>query len=113
LRTSTTAKDPRRISRRAVQDLSSVGGAGLVAGLQSQVMRLFDTFGYARIGLSCRLVNNVCKMGGIDSSGAGYTIVEGSGLPRITVIGHQAQVDWPVLVARLKAATAGQSPIVE
>jgi hypothetical protein len=111
--TSTTSKDPRRISQRAVQDLSSVGGAGLVAGLQSQVLKLFDTFGYARLGLSCRLANNVCRMGGLDSSGAGYTIVEGSGLPRITVIGHQEKVDWPVLVARLKAATDGQTPIIE
>jgi hypothetical protein len=85
----------------------------IVAGLQSQVLRLFDTFGYARLGLSCRLANNVCRMGGLDSSGAGYTIVEGSGLPRITVIGHQEKVDWPVLVARLKAATDGQTPIIE
>lgn len=113
LHTSANAKGPRRISQRAVNDLSRVGGAGLVAGLQNQVLKLFDTFGYARIGLRCRLRNNVCQMDGVDSSGGGYTIVEGSGLPRITVIGHQRQVDWPVLVARLKAATDGQTPIIE
>lgn len=113
LQTSPNAKGPRRISQRAVNDLSRVGGAGIVAGLQNQVLKLFDTFGYARIGLRCRLRNNVCHMDGVDSSGAGYTIVEGSGLPRITVIGHQRQVDWPVLVARLKAATEGQTPIIE
>ena len=45
-------------------------------------------------------------MGGIDSRSGGYTLVEGSGLPRITVNGFQKQVDWSVLVARLKAATA-------
>jgi hypothetical protein len=113
LHTSTTAKGPRRISRAAVDDLSRVGGAGVVAGLQNQVLKLFDTFGYARIGLRCTLAGNVCRMDGVDSSGDGYTIVEGSGLPRITVIGHQRQVDWPVLVARLQAATAGQAPIIE
>jgi hypothetical protein len=113
LHTTRGAKGPRRISRRAVNDLTRVGGGGIAAGLQNQVLKLFETFGYARIGLKCRLTENVCHMDGLDSSGDGYTIVEGSGLPRITVIGHQRQVDWPVLVARLKAATAGQAPIVE
>lgn len=113
LHTSPNAKGPRRISRRAVNDLSRVGGGGFAAGLQNQVLKLFETFGYSRIGLKCRLANNICHMDGVDSSGDGYTIVEGSGLPRITVIGHQRQVDWPVLVARLKAATEGQTPIVD
>jgi hypothetical protein len=113
LHTEGTSKEPRRISQRAVQDLSSVGGAGVVAGLQAQVLKLFETFPYSRIGLKCRLANNVCEMAGLDSSNGGYTIVEGSGLPRITVVGHQRRVDWPVLVARLKAATEGQTPIVD
>ena len=53
-------------------------------------------------------------MAGLDSSNGGYTIVEGSGLPRITVVGHQREVDWPVLVARLKAATEGKtSPLIQ
>lgn len=113
LHTDGKAKEARRISQRAVQDLSSVGGAGVVAGLQAQVLKVFETFAYARIGLKCQLANDVCEMGGLDSSQGGYTIVEGSGLPRITVVGHQHRVDWPVLVARLKAATEGQVPIVD
>lgn len=111
--TSTKAKDPRRISQRAVRDLTEVGGGGIAAGLQAQVLKVFQTFGYARIGLSCTLANDVCTMGGLDGGGGGYTIVEGSGLPRVTVIGHQRRVDWPVLVARLKAATEGQAPIID
>ncbi len=112
---------PRRISQRAVNDLSRVGG-GLAGGLQGTAMRLFDTFGYSRIELGCRLANTVCTMSGIrggaeptepGSSAAGYTVVEGSGLPRITVNGFQRQVDWPVLVARLKAVTEGQALRVE
>lgn len=106
----------RRISQRAVNDLSRVGG-GLSGGLQGTAMRLFDTFGYSRIGLGCRLTNNICEMSGLGgaggSSAAGYTIVEGAGLPRITVNGFQRRVDWPVLVARLKAVTEGQAPRVE
>ena len=93
----------KRISQRAVQDLSSVGG-GIIAGLQQTVLKVFESFSYQQIGLSCRLSNNVCEMGGIDGSSDGYTVVEGSGLPRITVKGFQRRVDWPVLLKRLKAA---------
>lgn len=101
------APDRRRISQRAVADISSVGGAGLAAGLQSQALKIFQDFGYARLGISCRLVNNVCHMDGVGSAGSGYTILEGSGLPRINVIGFAREVDWPTLVNRLKAATSG------
>ena len=45
--------------------------------------------------------------------GAGYTIVQGSGLPRLTVNGFQRRVDWPVMVRRLKAAATGTGPVIE
>ncbi|MFA5683715.1 MAG: hypothetical protein WC995_04035 [Lysobacteraceae bacterium] len=114
--TDEQAKDRRRISQRAVNDLSQVGGGGLAAGLQSQALRLFDSFSYQRIGLGCRLANDVCAMSGIAGDGGssgGYTIVEGAGLPRITVNGYQRRVDWPVLLQRLQAVSDGQAPRVE
>jgi hypothetical protein len=113
LKTDEAWKGRRRISQRAVEDISKVGGAGLVAGLQTQVLKLFDDFGYARIGLACRLRDNVCAMDGVGSAGDGYTIVEGSGLPRIQVVGFRRQVDWPTLLDRLKAATEGQAPVIQ
>lgn len=106
-------KGNKRISQRAVQDLSNVGGGGLVAGLQNTVLKMFSSFSYARLGLQCRLRENVCQMDGVGSAGQGYTIVEGSGLPRITVVGFARRVDWPVLLQRLKAATEGQMPVVQ
>ena len=112
LRSDDAWKGRRRISQRAVEDISRVGGGGLMAGLQAQVLKLFDDFGYARLGLACRLRDNVCQMDGVGSAGDGYTIVEGAGLPRIQVVGFRRQVDWPTLVERLKAATEGQSPVV-
>ncbi|HEX7112916.1 MAG TPA: hypothetical protein VF216_10755, partial [Mizugakiibacter sp.] len=102
-----------RISQRAVKSLTEIGGGGFVAGLQARVLKMFDSFGYRRIGLSCVLSNNVCRMGGVDSGNDGYTIVEGRGLPYIKVVGHQQQVDWPVLVARVKAAASGSAPVVQ
>ncbi|HXD37407.1 MAG TPA: hypothetical protein VN624_12180 [Rhodanobacter sp.] len=99
-----------RISQRAVNNLTSVGGGGIAAGLQGAVLKLFKTFGYKRIGLNCTLQGSVCKMSGLEREQDGYTIVEGSGLPRLQVIGHQTEVDWPTLVRRLKKAIAGNAP---
>ena len=104
----------QRISQRAVQNISSVGDASFTTTLQSQVIGLFDDFGYNRIGISCRLANEVCEMGGLHSAGAGFTIVEGAGLPRLTVVGFNRQVDWPTLVERLAAVSKGDiKPVVE
>lgn len=104
----------RRISQRAVRDLTEVGGGGASAALQGQVMKAFSSFGYNRIGLSCVLLNEVCTMGGVAAADAGgFYIVEGAGVPRVDVIGHRRRVDWPVLLARLKAASQGQAPVIK
>jgi hypothetical protein len=105
----TTGAPPRRISQRAVSDLTSIGGGGIAGGVQASMLRMFDSFAYAEIGLSCRLAQGVCEMGGLDSSDGGYTIVQGAGLPRITVRGFQRRVDWAVLVSRLQAVSRGQA----
>lgn len=103
----------QRISQRAVRDISSVGGNFLVTELQNQALRLFSSFAYRRMGISCRLADQVCLMDGIGSHEGGYTIIEGSGLPRLTVVGFGRAVDWPVLVERLRAVTEGQMPVIE
>ncbi len=113
-----------RMSYKAVNDLTAIGGGGgLSASLQTMALKIFDTFGYRRLGIRCRLRDEVCAMGGIDplpvagtgvdSSAAGYTIVEGSGVPRISIVGHRRRVDWPTLVRRLQEATQGQGPVIE
>jgi len=113
LESDSSFKGKRRISQRAVKDISSVGGSGLVAGLQAKVLQFFDDFGYDRIGLGCKLKDNVCQMDGIGSAGDGYIIVAGAGVPRIQVVGFRRRVDWPTLVSRLKAATEGQAPVIQ
>ena len=115
LHTDPDWKGKRRISQRAVQDLSSVGGAGgLGDSLQAQALKLFDDFGYRRIGIRCRLAEEVCDMDGLRSASNGFIIVEGSGLPRLTVVGFNHRVDWPTLVERLVAVTQGDSkPVIE
>jgi len=113
LETDSAWKGKRRISQRAVQNITNVGGGGLLAGLQAQVLKIFKDFGYDRIGLACKLSDNTCRMDGIGSAGDGYIIVAGAGLPRIEVVGFQRRVDWPTLVSRLKAATQGQAPVIK
>jgi hypothetical protein len=114
LRTDRKSGVKQRISQRAVQDLSSVGDASFVNSLQSRLIGLFDDFGYSRIGISCRLADDVCAMDGLGSAGRGFIIVEGRGLPRLTVVGFNHQVDWPTLVERLGAIGKGDvKPVVE
>ncbi len=109
----------QRISQRAVQNISSVGDASFVTSLQGQLIGLFDDFGYRRIGIACRLANEVCAMSGLqgsdDSQAANsFTIVQGAGIPRLDVVGFNRQVDWPTLVERLTAVASGDvKPVVE
>ncbi len=103
---------PRRISQRAVDQIASVGGGG-AAALSAPLLGLFDEFAYREIGLGCRLAANVCAMRGLDEvDGGGYRIVAGRGIPRLDVVGFRRQVDWPVLLRQLRAATRGEGVTV-
>lgn len=110
----TPARDDsrHRISQRAVDTLTSIGG-GASGALSRSFLKFFDDFGYRQLGLSCRLQNNVCHMEGVaPAPGGGYYIVQGSGVPRVDVIGHVRRVDWPRLVSQLIQATQGRPPVV-
>jgi hypothetical protein len=120
LHTVKTRGVKQRISQRAVQNISSVGDASFTTTLQSQLIGLFDDFGYSRIGISCILRNEVCQMDGLPgaamsgSESGGFTIVQGAGIPHLTVVGFNRLVDWPTLVERLAAASKGDvKPVVE
>jgi hypothetical protein len=94
----------RRISQRAIDNISAVGG-GPTGILSRGVMRFFDDFAYRRIGWRCVLDNGVCRMDGVAAhrDGQGYVIVQGSGLPRIDVVGYSRRVSWPVFLSQLKS----------
>jgi len=102
-----------RISQRAVDTLTSLGGGGASGALSRSFLRVFDDFGYKRLGISCALDNNVAQMGGVaPAPNGGYYLVEGSGLPRVDVIGHVRRVDWPLLIRQLLEATRTGGPTV-
>ena len=111
---SSEGKYPRKISQQAVQNISSLGGAGAAAAIQRSFLRIFETFGYKKIGLTCKLRNTVCEMGGVADTAQGYVIVQGGGIPSITVMGYNRQVGWEELLARIKAATQSNvGPVVK
>lgn len=106
-------KSRRKISQKAVDNLSQIGG-GATGVLQRSFLRFFEDFSYQRLGLSCKLRNEVCEMAGVGEAEQGYYIVKGGGLPlRINVVGYTRRVDWPDLIERLKAVSESSGPIVQ
>jgi hypothetical protein len=112
---STPGDDSRKmISAKAVGSISTVagGGAGVMQRLQSGVLKFFDDYRYERLGIACRLENDVCTMSGIEPAHTGYYLVKGGGIPRIDVIGNQGQVAWPQLVAQI-ASGISNGPVIQ
>lgn len=105
---------PKQISQKAVQNISSLGGAGAAAALQRSFLGFFENFGYDRIGWRCAMQNGICNMGGLEGEeGSSYTLVRGGGIPAISVMGYNRAVSWPELVTRLKRVTQNNvSPVV-
>ncbi len=105
-------KSRHKISQQAINNLSKVGG-GVGGVLQRSFLRFFKDFSYKRLGLSCKLYNEVCEMAGVGEAENGYYIVKGGGLPpRINVVGYTRRVDWPDLIDRLKAVSESSGPVV-
>ena len=109
----TSAGDFRkRISQRAVQNISSIGGAGAGAAIQRSFLSFFDTFGYDKIGISCKLRNGICEMGGAGNASGGYALIKGGGVPAVNVVGYNRFVGWQELLDRIKAVIDGNSKII-
>lgn len=103
-----------RISQRAVDNISNLGGGGVAGAVSRSFLRFLEDFPYRQLGIRCRLANGVCHMGGVAPAEHGYYLVQGRFLPpRLDVIGYASEVDWPTLVDRLKAVTGGQQPQVQ
>jgi len=109
---SSPGKYPKKISQRAVENISALGGGGAAAAVQRSFLRFFKQFNYGKMGLSCRLRNDICEMGGVESTPNGYIIVKGSGIPAITVMGYNRTVGWSELLARVKRVTEGNTKAV-
>mgnify|MGYP000494595671 CR=1 FL=1 len=106
-------KSKRRISQKAVENLSQIGG-GAGGILSRSFLRFFEDFSYQRLGLSCKLANDVCEMTGVSEAEQGYYIVKGGGLPpRINVVGYTRRVGWTDLIERLKSVSQSSGPVIQ
>ncbi len=102
-----------RISQRAVDNISNLGGGGVAGAVSRSFLRFLEDFPYQRLGIRCRLSNGVCHMDGVAPAENGYYLVQGRWLPpRLDVIGYAGEVDWAALLARLTAITRGEMPEV-
>ncbi|MCU7952496.1 MAG: hypothetical protein KZQ64_03755 [gamma proteobacterium symbiont of Bathyaustriella thionipta] len=111
IKTPENDKSSHKISQRAIDNLSSLGGA---SGLLSRsFLSFFETFRYDKLGLSCKLKNNTCLMSGVEAKGNAYYIVKGGGIPRIDVMGYQRKVNWHVLISRLKAIQQANEAVIQ
>ncbi|ATE59354.1 translocation/assembly module TamB domain-containing protein [Thauera sinica] len=110
---SSPGRYPRRISQRAVENISALGGPGAMAAIQRSLIGLFDTFGYRDLGFRCVLEADVCLADGVGDTvraDGGFAIVRGGGVPALDVIGYNRRIDWKELVERLQRVTDGKLP---
>ena len=106
---------PHIISQRAVDNITSLSGSDIGSVLSRSYLKFFENFRYERLGIGCRLRNNVCLMNGIEAaSGASYYIVKGGWMPpRLHIIGYSHEVDWPDLVSRLERVMSDNAPVIQ
>ncbi|MEZ5541672.1 MAG: hypothetical protein R3F42_06475 [Pseudomonadota bacterium] len=112
-----TPEDDRsrhRISQKAVDTISNIGGGGVGGALSRSFLRFLEDFPYDRLGIRCRLENGICQMGGVEPAEQGYYLVKGRFIPpRLDVIGYADRVDWDGLVAQIIAVTGQQNVVVQ
>ncbi len=103
-----------RISQRAIDNISAIGG-GPTGFLAHGFMSVFEDFAYDRLGISCVLRDGICAMDGVEPAGSaegqkGYYLVKGEWLPRIDVVGYAQRVSWTNLLSQLKSAQSSGGP---
>lgn len=109
-----TADGPfeKKISQRAVENITALGGEGTAAALQRTFLRFFKEFGYEKIGLSCQLRGDICKMGGVEALPDGFVIVKGKGAPSVNVNGYTQYVSWKDVLDRMQRVTDSNSKVI-
>jgi hypothetical protein len=107
---------PHRISQKAVDNLSAIGG-GIGGALSRGFLRFFQDYSYDRLGLHCRLANGICAMKGVAPASGGFYIVTRGGVlpPWIDVRGSgvplpdgRFAVAWNDILLGFKRINSGQ-----
>lgn len=100
---------PHRISQKALDNLSEIGG-GLSGPLSTGLIRFIPEYSYGRLGIRCLLHNNVCNLGGIEEAEDGFYIMTRGGLlpPWVDVKGTGRSIIWQDLIKGLKRIAEGE-----
>lgn len=105
-------KQVKKISQRAVENITALGGEGTAAAVQRTFLQFFKEFNYDKIGLSCKLRQDVCEMAGVEDNASGYVIVKGKGIPAVNVNGYTQRISWSDLIGRMKRITDSNTKAV-
>ena len=102
-----------RISRQAVDNLGRLG-AGASSAMSSGWLSLIPAYSYGDLGISCRLRNGYCELGGVREADDGgfYLLTRGGILPPwIDVRGNGRIVPWTTLVDGLRQMTSSEAQV--
>jgi len=100
---------------RAIVQLGVLGG-GDSGSLTGTFLKVVDRYRYSKLGLRCRLRNDVFEIRGVESDGGKDYIVKGSLLPpSVSVVSHSQVVSFSEMLRRIQRINAideGGSPNV-
>lgn len=101
-----------RISQKALNNLTQIGG-GLSGALSRGFLRYFDEYSYGELGISCRLANGFCELGGVERYNDGYYLLTRGGLlpPWVEVRLAGSIIAWDALIAGFQQIAEGSVEI--
>ncbi len=103
---------PHRISQKALDNLSELGG-GITGVLSNSLLKFIPEYSYGQLGFSCRLSNGICNLGGVKETEHGFYILTKGGLfpPWVDVMGTGRSIKWDHLIDGLKQIAEGEVAI--
>jgi len=109
-RLETQDDDPRshRISQKALNNLNELGG-GLGGTMSKGFLKIFPSYSYGKLGLRCRLRNNIGELGGIRETDQGFYLLTRGGLlpPWVEVKAVGRSMPWKELIDGFKQISEG------
>ena len=101
-----------RISQQALNNLSQIGG-GLQGALSRGFLAYFDEYSYGELGLSCRLANGFCELGGVETYEQGHYLLTRGGLlpPWVEVKLGGSVISWDGLIQGFEQIAQGEVKI--
>lgn len=107
-----TPKDdhrPHRISQKALENISELGG-GVGSSLSSSLLKFIPSYSYGQFGISCRLERGVCNLGGVKNTKDGFYILTQGGLlpPWVDVMGSGRSILWDNLIEGIQQISEGE-----